>query len=89
LARDWKLIGILTGAALDCGPQPGGTSPALWWSVIAVKPIERRGRQMLQCAGHLTKYIEMDVITSFFDIMSEVQKDSERSSVEIGFFLFI
>jgi hypothetical protein len=44
---------------------------------------------MLQCAGHLTKYIKMDVITSFFDIMSEVQKDLERSSVEIGGFFLI
>jgi hypothetical protein len=28
------LIGILTGVMLDCGPQPGRTSPALRWSVI-------------------------------------------------------
>ncbi len=31
-AWDRKLIGILTGAALDCGPQPGGTSFAIRWS---------------------------------------------------------
>ncbi len=42
-ARDRKLIGILTGAALDCGPQLGGTSPAHGWSVIAVKPSGMRG----------------------------------------------
>jgi hypothetical protein len=35
-AWDQKLIEILTGAALDCGPQPGRTSPDLGWSVIAV-----------------------------------------------------
>jgi hypothetical protein len=27
-----KLAGMLTGAALDCGPRPGGTSPKLGWS---------------------------------------------------------
>ncbi len=37
MAQDWKLIGILTGATLDCGPQPGRTSSALGWPVIAVK----------------------------------------------------
>jgi hypothetical protein len=37
-ARDQKLISIMTGAALDCGPQPGRTSPVLGWSVLAVKP---------------------------------------------------
>jgi hypothetical protein len=28
---------MFTGDALDCGPQPGRTSPTLGWSVIAVK----------------------------------------------------
>jgi hypothetical protein len=32
---------ILTGAVPDCGPQLGGTSPALGWTVIAVKPTRR------------------------------------------------
>ncbi len=41
-ARDQKLISILTGAAPDCGPQPGQTFPTLRWSVIAVK-LSRRG----------------------------------------------
>jgi hypothetical protein len=34
---------MLTGAVPDCGPQPGGTSPAIGWSVIAVKPSGRGG----------------------------------------------
>ncbi len=41
--RDGKLIGMLTGAAPDCRPQPGGTSPTLGWSVIAVKQSGRGG----------------------------------------------
>jgi hypothetical protein len=40
LARDKKLIGMLPGAAPHCGPQPGGSSPALGWSVITIKPVE-------------------------------------------------
>jgi hypothetical protein len=43
MARDWKLTGILTGTALNCGPQPGGTSPALGWSVKAVKTLRWGG----------------------------------------------
>jgi hypothetical protein len=31
---------MLTGAAPHCKPQPGGTSPVLGWSVIAVKPVK-------------------------------------------------
>jgi hypothetical protein len=42
-ARYWKLAGMLIGASPDCGPQPGGTSPALGWSVLAVKPSGRGG----------------------------------------------
>ncbi len=34
---------FLTGAAPYCGPLPGGTSPGLRWSVIAVKPSGRGG----------------------------------------------
>ncbi len=43
IAQDRKLIGILTGAVPDCGPQPVRTSPPLGWSEIAVKP-SGRGR---------------------------------------------
>ncbi len=39
-ARDRELIGILTGAAMDCGPPPGRTSPAPRWLVITVKQAE-------------------------------------------------
>ncbi len=34
---------FLTGAAPDCGPLPGGTSPGLTWSVQTVKPGGRGG----------------------------------------------
>jgi hypothetical protein len=46
---DWNLIGILTVAVLDCGPQPGRISTTIMWSVIAVKPsVRRAGRVSLQ-----------------------------------------
>jgi hypothetical protein len=38
MAQDRKLIGILTGAMLDCRPQPRRTSPALRWFWMIVKP---------------------------------------------------
>ncbi len=41
-ARDEKLTGMLPGAALHCRPEPGGTSPALGWSVKTVKPVRSR-----------------------------------------------
>ncbi len=44
-AQDRKPIGNPTGASPDFGPQPGRTSPALGWSVIAVKPSGGGGRQ--------------------------------------------
>ncbi len=37
-AQDRKLIEILTGDTPDCRPKPAQTSPALGWSVTAVKP---------------------------------------------------
>jgi hypothetical protein len=36
-------MGMLTGAALHCGPWPTGFSPVLGWSVMAVKPVEAGG----------------------------------------------
>ncbi len=51
----WKLIVILNGAMPDCGPQPHQTSATLWWSVIAVKPSRKRGRNNGAAAGLLTK----------------------------------
>ncbi len=54
-ARDLKLIGILTGTALDSGPQPGVTSPALGWSVIAVRPSGRGCWHGGAAEGLLTK----------------------------------
>jgi hypothetical protein len=35
--QDQKPNCIMTGGTPDCGPHPGGTPPALGWSVIAVK----------------------------------------------------
>jgi hypothetical protein len=52
MARDWKLIGILIGAAPDCRPQPAGTSPTLGWSEIVVK---LRGRGEVQKGGTVVK----------------------------------
>jgi hypothetical protein len=42
MAWNWKLIGILTGATPDYGPEPSVIYPALGWSVIAVK-LNRKG----------------------------------------------
>jgi hypothetical protein len=55
--------------------------------VIAVKTI-RRGGVSRVCAttGLLTKNVEMDVNTSFLDIMSEVKKDWEDVSAGIDNF---
>jgi hypothetical protein len=49
-ARDRKLIGIMTSATPDCGPQPGRTSPAPGWSVRAVKLSRRGGGQQVVAA---------------------------------------
>jgi hypothetical protein len=73
MAQDWKLIGILTGTP-DNRPQPSGTFHTPRWSVIAVKPSRRGGGwQGGVAAGQ--KYVKMDIKTSFFDVMSEIQKD--------------
>ncbi len=73
----WKPIGIVTGAALDCGPQPSLTSLPLGWSVIAVKPSGRGGRHGGAVAGLLTKIHQKVCQNIIFKVMSEVQKDSE------------
>jgi hypothetical protein len=39
--------------------------------------------------GVLTKYIKIYIKKSFFDIMSEVQKDSEDVSAGLGIYFFI
>jgi hypothetical protein len=66
---------MLTGAASDCGPEHGGTSPNLVWSVIAVKP-SRRGEvsRVSPRPDSLKKYIKMNVKTSFFDVMLEAKR---------------
>ncbi len=78
VAWDW-LIEILIGAVPDCRPQPGGTSHALGWSVIA----RGGGRQIGAAERFLTKILKMDVKTSFSD-MSEVLNTSEDISAGIG-----
>ncbi len=79
-ARDRKLIHNLTDATPDFVPQPSRTSPALGWSIIAVKPSRRGGS-----AGWRRSWTS-DENTSFFEVMSEVQKDSEDVSAGIGIF---
>jgi hypothetical protein len=87
VAHDQKLIGILSGTATDCGPQPGRTSPAFGCSVIAVKPRGKVGGQQVALGPvFLQNYVEMYIKTSFFDVMSEVPKDSEDVSAGIGCF---
>ncbi len=48
-----KKNAILTGIAPHCGPQPSGTSPALGWSILAVKPSRRGGGQQGSVAAGL------------------------------------
>jgi hypothetical protein len=68
-ARDRKLIGILTGAVLDCRPQPGRTSHALGWSVIAVKRTGREGvGRVAPRPDFWQRNVKLDVKTSFFDV---------------------
>jgi hypothetical protein len=86
-ARHQKLIGIMTGTTPDCGPHPGGTSPALGWSVLVVKQSGREGDWENVMMGRLLmKICQMEVKMSFFDIMSEVQKDQETFLQERFFF---
>ncbi len=59
--QDQKPNCIMTGGTPDYGPRPGGTPPALGWSVIAVKSSERGGSAGGTTAGLLTK-IRQNVI---------------------------
>ncbi len=73
------------GAARHCGPWPGRTSPALWWSVLTVKPVGSGEVGMVAPRQNFWQKnvkmdVKMDVKTSFFDVMSEVQKDSQDIS---------
>ncbi len=47
------------------------------------------GRQGGSTAGFLTKIVKKSVKTSFFEVMSEVQKDSEDVFAGIGIFFKI
>jgi hypothetical protein len=49
-------------------------------SVIAVKPNGRKGQQVPAVTELLTKNVKVNVKTSFFDIIIEVQKDLEDVS---------
>ncbi len=80
-----KLIGMLTGAAPHCGPRPGATSPAIRWSVSTVKLSGRGGvGNMSSRPDFWQKNVKMDVKMSFFDVVSEVQKDLQEVSAGIG-----
>jgi hypothetical protein len=85
-AWDQKVIGILIGATLISGPQPGGTSPAIGWSIIAVKPSGRGGRQDATTARHQAKIHQNGCQNVIFYGMSEVEKDLEELSAGIVFF---
>jgi hypothetical protein len=70
-ARDRKLTGMFTGAVPGCGTRHGGTSSALGWSVIAVKPSRRGGGwQGLTVTGFRQKYVK----TSFFKLCQKFKK---------------
>jgi hypothetical protein len=70
----------MTGSLPDCRPQPGQTSPALGWSVKAVKPSGRDGSAgWRRSQTSDKKYVKKYVKTSF-EVMSKVQKDSQDVS---------
>jgi hypothetical protein len=72
---------------LDCGPLPCENLYALGWSVIEVKLSGReRGRQGVAEARLLRKICRNGHKTSFFEVMSELQKDLEDISAGIGIF---
>jgi hypothetical protein len=77
----------------DCGQLPGQSSTAstdIGYSVIAVKLSGRgRGWQGGAAAGLLTKIFQKVCKASFFEAMSEVQKDLEDVSAGIYIFLKI
>jgi hypothetical protein len=70
----------------DCGSQPCGTSPALGWSVIAVKLSGRGSRQGVDMAGLLKEICHYKLQNIIFDVMSEVQKYLEDISAGTGIF---
>ncbi len=66
------LTGMLNGAAPDCGPRPGRTSPALRWSVIAVKPNRKGGSARLH--RNWTSDEKMSKWTSKHHFLTSCQK---------------
>jgi hypothetical protein len=87
MSREEKLIGMLPGAAPHCRPRPGGTSPALRWSVITAKLVGSGEVGMVAPRQNFWwKNVVMDFKTSFFGAMSEVQKDLQDISAVIGQF---
>jgi hypothetical protein len=76
----------MTGAAPDCRPQPGQTSPALGWFVIAIKPSGRDGSEGWRGSQTYDKKYIKKYVKASFEVMSEVQKDSEDVSTRIGIF---
>jgi hypothetical protein len=82
MAQGRKLIGILTGAVLDCGPQPWWDFSHPWVVCNCRKTKQKVG--VGRVAPQLDfgrKYIK----TSFFDVMSEVLKVLEDFSAGMDF----
>ncbi len=64
-----------------------GTSSPLRWSVMTVKPVGSGKVNRVAPRHHLWwKNVKMDIKTSFVDVMSEVQKNSQDISAGIGQF---
>jgi hypothetical protein len=86
MAWDWKLIGILTDAALDYRPQYDVTSSTLGWSVIAANLAKGGAWQGSATARLLTKICHNMHQNIIFEVMADVQKDSEDAFAEIVIF---
>jgi hypothetical protein len=78
---------MLTGASPNCGPQHGGTFPALWQSVWVVCNSSKTERKNWGFAGSRCDRT-FDEKKSFFDFMSEVQNDLEDIPAGIGCFFY-
>jgi hypothetical protein len=70
MGRDQKLIGILSRAKPDYGPEPIMTSPTLRWSERAVK-LKGGDSTASDFQGYTVK---MNVKMSFFDVVCKVTK---------------
>jgi hypothetical protein len=78
---------MLTGAAPDCRPQPGSTSPTLKWSVISVKLSGGGGVSRVSLWLDFVKLHQNACKNVIFYVLSEIKKDLEDVSAGIGIFL--